>query len=72
MHLAPLETLHVYQTRQRRAEVQRVREQHTSFRIVYKFRYCSDGEWHTLSPDYLADEETAKQKARAWAYRPSE
>lgn len=77
MHLAPTEILHVFEAGNRRAEVQRVDEEHSPFRVVYQTRKSGevmrDGEspYWTHPPDYFLSEDEAKQRARYWAYHPN-
>jgi hypothetical protein len=62
MHLAPSEILHVFEAGEKRAEVQRVDELHTPFRVVFQLN------GHTLAPSYESDMEVAIDRAKRWAF----
>ena len=62
MHLAPKEVLHVYEGGVRRAEVQRVDEQWTPYRVVYTYN------GRVLRPDYCEKLESAIEHAKRYVF----
>jgi hypothetical protein len=64
MHLEDARIIHIFEAAKRRAEVQRVDDKRTPYRVTFCYNH------HRLVPRYFRDLEDATDHAKRFAFRP--